>query len=138
MFRDNLGDDPTVGQVQLQWICRTLAIALALDESRVILGPVARAVALALLALVTFNVSGLSTLAGDPPCSEDCPVGVSNRPCSPACNLCGCCSLPKVAQPSPPLSAIVVAVGRSSRPSVDVVPPSPEPSPIPHVPKFLA
>jgi hypothetical protein len=105
---------------------------------RVILGLVARAIALALLALVTFNVSSLSALAGDPPCSEDCPIGGSDEPCSPACNLCGCCSLPKVAQPSPLLSAIIVAVRRYSSPLVNGVPPSPEPSPIPHVPKSLA
>jgi hypothetical protein len=104
----------------------------------VILGPVACAVAFALLALVTFNGSGLSALAGDPPCSEDCPIGASDGPCSPACNLCGCCSLPKVAQPSPLLSAIVVAVRRYSWPLVDDAAPCPEPSPIPHVPKLLA
>jgi hypothetical protein len=96
------------------------------------------AVSLVLLALLTFDVTGLSAIAGDPPCSEDCPIGASDGPCSPVCSFCGCCSLPRVAPPTIQLSMLVNPVALSTHAPGDRLPPSPDPTPIPHVPKLLA
>ena len=106
--------------------------------SREILSPVRRAVLVVLLTLLTFDVSGLAALCGDPPCDESCPTDVSGGQCPPNCHYCSCCSLPKVtatgavALLSPQVRA-TSWIDSSSRL------PSPEPADILHVPRpFLA
>ena len=70
----------------------------ARDGSCAILGAVRRAVLVILLAMLTFNVSGLAAVCGDAPCDdESCPGDLSGGECAPNCHFCSCCSLPKVA-----------------------------------------
>jgi hypothetical protein len=94
-----------------------------------------RAAILVVLALLTFNVSGLAALCGDPPCEdESCPSDVSGGPCSPNCHYCSCCSLPRVAGSD----AVVLAtpeVRISAWFSSTAELTSPEPADILHVPK---
>ena len=91
---------------------------------------------LVLLALLTFDVSGLAALCGDPACDEDCPADASGGECAPNCHACSCCSLPKVMEAAavafvaPPAEA-TSWIGSSERL------PSPEPADILHVPKLL-
>jgi hypothetical protein len=56
---------------------------------------VRRGVLVLFLAMLTFDVSGLAAICGDPPCGEECPADASGD-CAPNCHACSCCSLPKV------------------------------------------
>jgi len=95
-----------------------------------------RAVLIAFLALLTFNVSGLAALCGEEDCDGSCPSDVSGGQCAPNCHYCSCCSLPKVTAstsmtldgPTPHASTWVGAIDRPSCPA---------PADIMHVPKFL-
>ena len=93
-----------------------------------------RAVLIVLLTLLTFDVSGLSALCGDPGCDEDCPTDLSGGECAPNCHSCSCCSLPKVAGSSTP-AAIALQSGDMSWVAASEDPPTPEPADILHVPK---
>jgi hypothetical protein len=93
-----------------------------------------RAVVLALIVALSFEVSGLASVCGDPVEGEEC----SDGPCAPNCHACACCSIPKtivstpvVSLPAPP------AVTATWRP-VGEAPPSTDPADIFHVPKLLA
>lgn len=96
-----------------------------------------RAVLVVLLALLTFDVSGLAAVCGDAPCDdESCPGDLSGGECAPNCHFCTCCSLPKVAG-----STTVALVAPPAHEfwwvgSTDHLP-SPEPADILHVPKPL-
>jgi len=92
-------------------------------------------VLIALLALLTFDVSGLSALCGDPGCDEDCPTDLSGGECAPNCHSCSCCSLPKVAGSATP-AAITLASGNMSWVAANEDPSAPEPADILHVPKL--
>ncbi|HVT09045.1 MAG TPA: hypothetical protein VHO67_16410 [Polyangia bacterium] len=98
----------------------------------------ARAIAIFLLLVVTLDVSGLGTAAGDACGSDECPMGSSGGPCSPFCNACGCCSLPRANAPAA-RSALVIPDGvQATWPGADVPAPSPDPATILHIPKRLA
>ena len=95
---------------------------------------VRRAVMVVLLALLTFDVSGLAALCGDPACDEDCPADASGGECAPNCHACSCCSLPKVtgtgvAELVSPQAHATSWIRSSERL------PAPEPADILHVPK---
>jgi hypothetical protein len=49
--------------------------------------------ALALLVgLLTFSMSGVSSLIAQEPCSASEAAGATDRPCSSTCVTCGCCT----------------------------------------------
>ncbi|HVX96140.1 MAG TPA: hypothetical protein VHK47_14610 [Polyangia bacterium] len=98
----------------------------------------ARAIAIFLLVIVTLDVSGLGALAGDACGSDECPLGSSGGPCSPFCNSCGCCSLPRANAPAGRPSLVIPDGAQASWPGADVPAPSPDPAAILHVPKLLA
>ena len=92
-----------------------------------------RAAFLVFLTLLTFDVSGLAAICGDPPCDESCPTDVSGGQCAPNCHFCSCCSLPKAMG-----AAVVVLAAPPSREASWIQsndrPASPEPADIFHVP----
>jgi hypothetical protein len=98
---------------------------------------VARALALLLLTLVTFDVSGLAALCGDPAGDEDCPADASGGDCAPNCRLCQCCGLPTFTKPA--LAAVSPAplFRRSRWIQAAQTPTAPDPAGILHVPKLL-
>jgi hypothetical protein len=109
----------------------------ARDGSCAILGAVRRAFLVLLLAMLTFNVSGLAAVCGDAPCDdESCPGDLSGGECAPNCHFCSCCSLPKVAAST---TVVLVAPGAHMTSWIRSVErlPSPEPADILHVPKLL-
>ena len=134
----NVRGDLRSGQAQLPWICSRVAITVtkagAVRDTR----PVARAIAIFLLVVVTLDLSGLGAVAGDACGSDECPVGSSGGPCSPFCNSCGCCSLPKATAPAARLSLVIPEGVQASWPGDDVPAPSPDPAAILHIPKLLA
>lgn len=95
-----------------------------------------RVVLLVVLALLTFDVSGLATLCGDAGCDEDCPTDLSGGDCAPNCHSCSCCSLPKVAG-STAQAALELPVAAMSWVRANKRLPAPEPADILHVPKLL-
>jgi hypothetical protein len=97
---------------------------------------VRRALILVLLALLTFDVTGLAALCGDPGCDEDCPTDLSGGDCAPNCHSCSCCSLPKVAGSTTPAAIALTSTGISWFAASRGLP-SPEPADILHVPKLL-
>jgi hypothetical protein len=96
---------------------------------------VRHAVLFVLLALLTFDVSGLSALCGDAGCDEDCPTDLSGGECAPNCHSCSCCSLPKVAGAATP-AAVDLPSGAMPWIVASEAPPVPEPADILHVPKL--
>lgn len=97
-------------------------------------GSVRRAVLVAFLALLTFDVSGLAALCEDAACDETCPTDASGGQCPPNCHACTCCSLPKATRSLSvalvePQAAGASWVGTTAELS------SPEPADILHVPK---
>jgi hypothetical protein len=88
-----------------------------------------------LLALLTFDVSGLSGLCDESDCDEPCPSDLSGGQCPPNCHFCSCCSLPKVAGSSVAALEAPTTHARSWTRSVDRLP-CPEPADILHVPKL--
>jgi hypothetical protein len=97
-----------------------------------------RALLVAAVLCISFEVSGLAAVFGDESCSEECPTDVSGGQCAPNCPFCGCCSLPKTmnalaALPAAPCGEIGhVTWGSNTR-----RPPSPDPRDILHVPRAL-
>jgi hypothetical protein len=96
---------------------------------------VRRVVLVVLLALLTFDVSGLSGLCDESDCDEPCPTDLSGGQCPPNCHFCSCCSLPKVAGSTVVALEAPTAHARSWTRSVDRLP-CPEPADILHVPKL--
>lgn len=98
--------------------------------------PVRRAVLVVLLAMLTFNVSGLAAACGDTSCDDErCPGDLSGGQCAPNCHYCSCCSLPKVTGSTAIALPAPLARGLSWVGSIDRLP-SPEPADILHVPKL--
>ena len=94
------------------------------------------AVLVVFLALLTFNVSGLSSVVGDADCDESCPTDLSGGQCPPNCHYCSCCSLPRGTAPA--IITLFAPMARDAswlRSSDEVT--SPEPAEILHVPKPL-
>jgi hypothetical protein len=98
---------------------------------------VRRVILVTLLALLSFDVSGLAGLCGETACDEPCPSDQSGGQCPPNCHSCDCCSLPKGA--ASPVATLVAPAAheRSWIDSTDRLP-APEPADILHVPKTLA
>ena len=95
---------------------------------------VRRVALLVFLALLTFDVSGLSGLCDEADCDEPCPTDLSGGRCPPNCHDCSCCSLPRVTT-TPALAFIAPPVcARSWIGSTDHLP-APEPAEILHVPR---
>jgi hypothetical protein len=93
-----------------------------------------RAAILVILALLTFNVSGLAALCGDPACEDDgCPGDMSGGQCAPNCHYCSCCSLPRVAGSDTVALAAPQVRPASWASSTDELS-APEPADILHVP----
>ena len=95
-----------------------------------------RAALVVFLALLTFDVSDLSSLVGETSCDESCPTDLPGGQCPPNCHSCSCCSLPQVTPSA--IVALVAPLARATswvRSSADVV--APEPADILHVPKPL-
>jgi hypothetical protein len=99
--------------------------------------PVRRVVLAVLLALLTFDVSGLASVCGDAACNDDsCPGEFSGGECAPNCHSCTCCSLPKVAGSAATVALVAPSAhGLAWVGSIDRLP-SPEPADILHVPKL--
>jgi hypothetical protein len=97
-----------------------------------------RALLLAIVLGLSFELSGLAATLGDPPCSAECPDDRSGGECPPNCHSCDCCSSPRTLTVEPTTSAPVEDV----RPTEWIPPaetaPSADPSEILHVPKLLA
>ena len=96
---------------------------------------VLRAAILAIILCLSFEMSGLAAVCGDPIGAEDCD-GAGGE-CPPNCHSCVCCSFPKtinvgssITLPLPPVVRRAWLVG------VDA-PPSTEAADIFHVPKLL-
>jgi hypothetical protein len=97
---------------------------------------VRRGLLILFLALLTFDVSGMTALRGQSPCDESCPTDLSGGQCPPNCHNCSCCSLPKVTS-AEGLAVVSPAVhGTSWIRSSDRLS-SPDPADILHVPKRL-
>lgn len=96
-----------------------------------------RVVLIAFFGLLTFDVSGLSALCGEPPCDESCPADASGGECAPNCDFCACCSLPRVAQSMPTALAPAPNSMRNDAALVPPLPQSPDAADILHVPKHL-
>ena len=87
-----------------------------------------------LLALLTFDVSGLAAVCGDAACDDSCPTDLSGGDCAPNCHACNC-SLPKVAGTTG-LDLVAPSSHGVSWVSASEGLPSPEPADILHVPKL--
>jgi hypothetical protein len=98
---------------------------------------VRRAAVVVILALLTFNVSGLAALCGETDCDESCPTDISGGQCAPNCHYCSCCSLPRV-MGSAALTLVQPRAHAASWIAPDDHLTSPEPADILHVPKSLA
>jgi hypothetical protein len=94
-----------------------------------------RAALIAAVMCISFEVSGLAALCGDPPCSEECPTDRSGGECPPNCHTCACCSLPTVTDASPHAVLLPPDFQPGSWVRTAEVPFSPEPAEILHVPK---
>ena len=98
-----------------------------------------RAVLLVFLALLTFDVSGLSALCAETSCDETCPTDVSGGQCPPNCHDCSCCSLPQVTGAAITVTAALLAPPARAaawiRSTDDLT--SPAPADILHVPRAL-
>lgn len=98
--------------------------------------PVLRAALLAIVMFLSFEMSGLAAICGDPVGDADCDH--SGGKCPPNCNSCSCCSVPKmdltVCQFIMPAPAVVA----HGWPAGTETPASAEPNDIFHVPKLLA
>jgi hypothetical protein len=98
---------------------------------------VARGFLILLLTLITFDVSGLAALCGDPAGDEDCPADASGGNCAPNCQQCQCCSLPSFTKPVPATVSLIPLFRRSSWIQATQTPTTPDPAGILHVPKRL-
>jgi hypothetical protein len=83
----------------------------------------------------SFELSGLSALAGDPGCTEDCPSERSGE-CPPSCHTCSCCSFPRTAPAPATIADLPHPEGHTFQwaHSSDL-PRSPDPADLLHVPK---
>jgi hypothetical protein len=45
-----------------------------------------------LVGVLTFSVSGVSSLTAPEPCGANESAGATDRPCPPTCVTCGCCT----------------------------------------------
>jgi hypothetical protein len=98
---------------------------------------VLRALLVAALLCISFEVSGLGALLPDVPCSEDCPTDRSGGECAPNCRFCDCCSLPRtVGLGAPVVPTPLPPVGRLIETALAARLPAPEPRAIWHVPKL--
>ena len=100
--------------------------------------PVFRAVLVAAILCLSFELSGLAALCGDPGCTDECPSERWGGQCPPNCQACGCCSLPKLVAPALPGSEVIRPATRSIAWSwTSELPLSPDPADILHVPRLL-
>ena len=87
-----------------------------------------------IVALLTFNASGVVSLVRSEPCTANEPAGSNDSNCPPACVTCGCCA--RAAEP--------VALAAMSSPDIPVIAilpalpqlPKTNPRDILHVPKL--
>jgi hypothetical protein len=86
-----------------------------------------------IVALLTFSVSGVSTLLLSEPCTGDEQSGRADGTCPPTCVTCGCCaqavepaSVVVASSPDIPVAEIVTALPRLVKS---------DPRPVLHVPK---
>jgi hypothetical protein len=86
---------------------------------------------------ISFEMSGLATVCGEPACDEPCPLDSSGGQCAPNCHFCGCCSLPKLAKPAVVGGAPSLALRSPDWTTKRVAPVTPDPDDIQHVPKLL-
>lgn len=95
-----------------------------------------RAALVVILALLTFDVSGLASFIDEASCDESCPTDSSGGQCPPNCHYCSCCSLPRVTTST--IATLVAPTGRHASwfGSSDEASP-PEPADILHVPRPL-
>jgi hypothetical protein len=96
--------------------------------------PVLRALLVAVLLLLTFDVSGLGALCGETTCEDPCPTDDAGGQCPPNCHACSGCSLPKVTRGGELLLATPEVHEQTWFESHDR-PSSPEPADILDVPK---
>jgi hypothetical protein len=96
-----------------------------------------RAALLVLILCLSFEVSGLAAICGDPGGNDDCSGAIPGGECPPNCHACDCCSLPRIVAPAvtteipqPPVAATPSWRGYNAPPAVD-------PADIFHVPKSL-
>jgi hypothetical protein len=99
---------------------------------------VSRALFVAALLCLSFELSGLGASFGDLACeNEDCPADASGGECAPNCHSCACCSFPRVTPSSAfataptPDTVRIESIGRADMPA------APAPADILHVPKQL-
>jgi hypothetical protein len=98
---------------------------------------VPRAVLVLFLALLTFEVSGLAAICGDPACNEDCPSDADGGQCAPNCHFCSCSPLPTFTRPASGAIDMRPTFARASRFGATDTPASPDPAAILHVPRLL-
>ena len=100
---------------------------------------VPRAVLVVLLAILSFQVSGISAACDDGPCDdESCPGDLSGGECAPNCHFCSCCSLPKVAASTTVAGVLPMpAVQKTSWLGPDDCLQSPEPADLLHGPRAV-
>lgn len=94
-----------------------------------------RVLAIAVTLVLSFNLSGLSAMCGEPPC-DGCPQERSGE-CAPNCHSCACCSFPKTTPSDGTRDLIPPKLVRADWPDKVGAPPSTEPGDILHVPKLL-
>ena len=92
-----------------------------------------RAVLLALIVALSFEVSGLASVCGDSGDGEEC----SGGQCAPNCRACTCCSFPKTIVSTPVVSLPAPPVATATWRPVSEAPSSADPADIFHVPKLL-
>ena len=100
-------------------------------------GAVPRSVLVLLLALLTFEVSGLAAMCSDSACNEDCPSDASGGQCAPNCHFCSCSPLPTFARPASAIADLRPPCARTSWLRATETYASPDPAAILHVPKLL-
>lgn len=97
---------------------------------------VLKALLIAAILCVSFQMSGLAAIFGDPGCSDECPADASGGECAPNCAFCACCSVPRALKPQCTLMPIAQGQHRLwFAPRFDV-PAQPDPADILHVPRL--
>lgn len=94
-----------------------------------------RVLAIAVALALSFDLSGLASICGEPPC-DDCPQDRSGE-CAPNCHSCACCSFPKTAPSDTTGDLIRPELVRADWPTIVETLSSIEPAAIQHVPKFV-
>ena len=87
------------------------------------------------LALVFGQATGMASALAGGECSERCPGDAPDGTCPPNCQFCACGSLPRMLTPKTVALMPAPVTHRIARASQDVIPNSPEPAEILHIPK---